>query len=195
MKKLMLVVAMLLLGQASVMADVYQVDTNVSEVKWLATKITGRHDGTVAIASGEIELEGETLVGGTATIDMTSIKVSDISDEGTNQKLVGHLKSDDFFGVDEHPTATLKLKKVTGGENGRYTVLGSFKIKGKTAQVEFPVDMYKQGDTYVAKTEIKLDRTDFDVRYGSGKFFENLGDKTIHDEFTLEVEIEARKEL
>jgi polyisoprenoid-binding protein YceI len=122
------------------------------------------------------------LSGGTFVIDMTSITNTDMSGNMAD-KLVGHLKSDDFFGVATYPTSTLVITKVEGAENGQYKVTADLSIKGKTHPVTFVTK--NEGDTFMA--DIKVDRTLYDVRYGSGKFFEGLGDKMIYDNFELSV--------
>ena len=120
---------------------------------------------------------------------MTSIKVLDLQGGGAT-KLEGHLKSADFFGVEAHPTATYTITKVAPrGTPGAYKVTGDMAIKGMTKEVRFNA-MVADG---VAKATIVLDRTDYNVKYGSGSFFSNLGDKTIHDEFTLDVSLAYSK--
>jgi polyisoprenoid-binding protein YceI len=121
---------------------------------------------------------------------MTSITDTDIADAGTNAKLVGHLKSDDFFGVAKHPTASFVITNVVSrGKAGEYKLIGDITVKGTTKEIRFNATINQAGDTVSGNAEIVLDRTDFDVRYGSGSFFEDLGDKTIYDEFTLKLTI------
>ena len=114
---------------------------------------------------------------------MTSITNTDLTDEGYNQKLVGHLNSDDFFGVEKHPNAKLEIKKATSFSNGKASVNANLTIKGKTESVLF--DVLKTDRGYTAK--IDVDRSKFDVRYGSDSFFDNLGDNVIDDIFTLDI--------
>ena len=89
--------------------EVYKVDTEKSTVEWFAEKVTGEHNGTVALESGSFDFTGDKLTGGSFTVDMTTIDNSDLEGEWKD-KLVGHLKSDDFFGVETYPTATFTLK-------------------------------------------------------------------------------------
>ncbi len=116
---------------------------------------------------------------------MTTITCTDIEDGEYNQKLVGHLKSDDFFGVEKFPTAEFVVKKSTKFKNGKASITGDITIKGKTESLTFEVD--NDGSNYKAK--IDIDRSKFDVRYGSNSFFDNLGDKVIDDIFTLNIQL------
>ncbi len=169
--------------------ETMKVDIDKSTVEWKATKVTGKHNGTINLSDGELTFENEQLSGGSFTIDMSTIKVTDIQGQGAG-KLEGHLKSADFFGVEAHPKATFNITKVAPrGMDGEYRVTGDITIKGMTKEVKFNTTA-KDG---VANATITLDRTDFDVRYGSGSFFSNLGDKTIDDEFTLEVSLSYSK--
>ena len=161
-----------------------------SEVKWIGTKVTGSHDGKVKIQSGKLMFNGAKLVGGEIVVDMTSISVDDIKDSGTNAKLVGHLKNDDFFSVDKFKTATLKINKATM-KDGKYNVNGDLTIKGQTKPINFTAKASMSSGKASLNASLKVDRTKYGVKYGSGKFFDNLGDKMIHDEFTLNVKVMA----
>ncbi len=159
------------------------VKTGESSVEWTGKKVTGKHYGTVGIKSGELKFDGDALVGGSFVIDMTTITVDDLEGEW-GDKLLGHLKSDDFFGVENHNTATFTITEVMA-KDGVYAVTGDLTIKGKTAPVTFTANV----DGSTATADITVDRTVYDIRYGSGKFFDNLGDKTINDNFTLAVSL------
>jgi len=158
-------------------------DINISEstVNWKGKKITGSHTGTINFKSGFITMEGESITGGEFVIDMTSINVTDLEGE-TKGKLEGHLTSDDFFGTANHPTSTLTINSAKL-QDGVYKVKGDMTIKDSTNPIEF--DLKMDGDT--ANTSLKIDRTKYGVRYGSGSFFDNLGDNTISDDFELDV--------
>jgi polyisoprenoid-binding protein YceI len=116
-------------------------------------------------------------------MDMNTITNTDLDDKGSNQKLVGHLKSDDFFGVDKFPTSTLVIKNSTKFVNNKAKVTGDLTIKGKTQEVTF--DVTRNNKTYTSKVEV--DRSKYDVRYGSKSFFDNLGNKAIDDNFILDI--------
>lgn len=153
-----------------------------SKIEWEAKKITGKHDGTIQLKEGVLEFEGTQLVGGKFVVDMTTIIVTDLTGSG-KEKLEAHLKSDDFFGVDNHPTATLVVKSANKIEDGYY-VNADLTIKGITHPVGFELEI--EGNK--AEAELKIDRTLYNIRYGSGSFFSNLGDNTIYDHFEIEIE-------
>ena len=177
----------------STVAVTLSVDPAASQVTWKGYKVTGSHEGTIAVRSGSLDVTDGQLTGGSFTIDMASLKATDISGNGA-AKLEGHLKSDDFFGVTAHPTATFVITKVVSrGTPGDYRVTGDITIKGVTESIRFNAKMTEENGRYVARADVKLDRTDFGVRYGSGSFIDNLGDKTIYDEFDLGIELVTAK--
>lgn len=177
--------AMSLISFNTAKVEIAKVDLEASTVEWKASKVTGKHNGTIDIKDGDLTFTDGVLSGGTFTMDMTTIACTDL-DGAMAGKLDGHLKSADFFGVEEYPTSTLVIKNVySRGTMGEYKVVADITIKGTTKEVKFNT-MLKDGS---AKSTIVLDRTDYNVKYGSGSFFSNLGDKTIHDEFTLDVSL------
>ena len=159
-----------------------KVDTSKSSIKWKGEKVTGTHYGTLKFQEGWLEMNDNGISGGEFVVDMTTIEVTDLKGESKG-KLEGHLKSDDFFGVKNYPTATLKITSATKADNG-FAVKGNITIKKNTEPISF--NLMDNGDgTHSAK--LVIDRSKFDVRYGSGSFFDNLGDKTIYDDFELDV--------
>jgi polyisoprenoid-binding protein YceI len=181
-----LVAAILTLTSFGLFAQKAAVNVEKSTVHWLGKKIGGQHDGFIKLKSGTLVLKNNKLVSGNFVIDMTTITNTDLADEGYKQKLVGHLKSDDFFGVDKFPTATLIVTSSTTFVNGKATLTGVLTIKGKKETITF--DVVKTGNTYTAK--IDVDRSKFDIKYGSTSFFDNLGDKAIDNIFTLDIVLE-----
>ncbi len=168
----------------------YQVDTEKSVITWKGEKVTGSHTGNISIKEGEFLFEDDLLTGGSFVIDMTSMTNTDLKDEGTKNKLMGHLKSDDFFGVEKYPTANFEATKVISrGKPGDYKIVGNMTIKDHTEEIRFNASINSEGDQIKGVADITLDRTLYDVRYGSGSFFDNLGDKTIYDEFYLQIEL------
>jgi polyisoprenoid-binding protein YceI len=156
-----------------------------STLTWKAYKVTGSHTGTIAIKEGSLSFDQGKLNGGEFVIDMPTLVSTD--QEGEDKaKLEGHLKSDDFFGVENHPTAKLIFTKVTASGKNSYEVVGDLTIKGITKAVTFDISVYGSKAT----ATMKVDRSQYNVKYGSGSFFENLGDKTIYDEFDLVVDLE-----
>lgn len=164
------------------------VDLKNSKLKWTGEKVTGTHWGYIGLKSGSLKVDGNTLKSGMFVIDMPSITCVDIEDAEYNKKLVGHLESDDFFSVDKYSESTLKITKAATFKGGKATVTGDLTIKGVTHPVTFTVE--KSGTTYTAL--ISVDRTKYDIKYGSGSFFDDLGDKMIYDEFKLEVTLATK---
>ncbi|QHL87311.1 YceI family protein [Nibribacter ruber] len=171
----------------------YKVVNGQSNVTWVGKKVTGEHSGAIKISQGKLVSNGKAITGGTFTMDMTSISNTDITDAKYNQQLVGHLRSDDFFSTEKYPTSTLAITKVTGGKNGQYVINGDLTIKGIKKPISFPATITHAGNQIKAKAAIKVDRTAYDIKYGSGSFFDNLGDKAIDNEFTLNVNLVAQK--
>ncbi|MDC0584727.1 YceI family protein [Bacteroidales bacterium] len=183
MKTIKIIVVLFLAGSLSTSAQKSEINIEKSVVKWTGEKIGGSHTGAIKLKNGNFEFKGDQIIGGTVVMDMNSMTNSDLSDEGYNQKLIGHLKSDDFFGVEKYPIATFEITKSSKFTNGKASVSGKLTIKGKTEELTF--DVLKEGAKYSAQVEV--DRSKFDVRYGSNSFFDNLGDKAIDDIFTLAI--------
>ena len=169
----------------SAYAQKSDIDLNQSVVKWTGNKIGGSHNGEIKIKSGFFEFKGDDITNGIVEMDMNSITNSDLKNEASNQRLVGHLKSDDFFGVEKYPTATFQLVTASKFTSGKATVSGSLTIKGQSENISF--DVVKKDNTYT--TQIKVDRSKFNVRYGSNSFFDNLGNRAIDDIFILDIRI------
>lgn len=160
------------------------VNTEKSTVVWKGYKVTGSHYGTIDLSEGHLVFEGDKLTGGDFKVDMATLVSNDLEGEYKG-KLEGHLKSDDFFGTDAHPTANLVFTDVKPTGKNSYEVSGNLTIKGKTNPVTFELSVYGSKAT----ANVKIDRSKYDIRYGSGSFFDNLGDKTIYDEFDLVVDL------
>lgn len=158
-----------------------KIDIKESTIEWKGKKILGSHTGNISLQEGYLEVDGDNIIGGMFVVDMTSMTNTDLEGE-TKEKLLGHLKSDDFFGVAQHPTATLVITGATKKGNV-HSVTGDMTIKGVTKPITFDLIM---GET-AARTSLKIDRTQFGVRYGSGSLFDSLGDNTISDNFELDV--------
>ncbi len=176
----------------------YKLDATKSEVKWHAKKVTGEHMGNINVSNGQLTVDKNKVTGGTFTIDMNSITCTDIKDAEYNGKLIGHLKSDDFFSTEKHPTATFKitsLKPIAKAAAGQpnTTVTGDLTIKGITKPVTFPATITVKNGVATAKANVTVDRTKYDIRYGSKSFFENIGDKAIYDDFTVSFNVTAKQ--
>lgn len=174
-------------------AATVKVNTKESTLKWHATKVTGEHNGTVNLSSGELMVQGNQLTGGNFAIDMTSILDLDLTGEYKG-KLEGHLKSEDFFSVDKFPTAELKIKSVTAIKGAKatennYTITADLTIKGITKEITFPAQVIISKKSVIANATLDINRAQFDVRYGSNSFFQGLGDKAIADIFNVKVRL------
>lgn len=166
-----------------------------SVVAWEGKKVTGKHNGKIQLKKGELVMKGADLVGGSFEIDMASIVNEDLKDATYNKKLMDHLKSDDFFSVEKFKTATLTIKSaksVPGFTGPTYEITADLTIKGKTNPITFPATVETKEGKTTAKANIAIDRTAYDIKYGSGKFFQNLGDKMIDDKFTLDVALATK---
>lgn len=161
-----------------------EVDVDASTVEWTGEKVTGSHNGTIQLESGYLMMEDDKIVGGEFVMDMSTITVTDLTGENKG-KLEGHLKSEDFFGVEKHPTAKLVITSAAAKGEGKFGIVGDLTIKNETHPITF--DLVMNGDS--AKTNLTIDRSKYNVRYGSGSFFDNLGDKTIYDNFDLAVNL------
>lgn len=171
------------LSTAAANAQTKKVDTAKSTINWVGKKVTGAHEGTINLKDGNLVFKGKKLVGGAFVVDMNSMTVTDLKAGQGKEKLEGHLKADDFFGTDKFATASLVFKKLITKAPNVYTVTGDLTIKGITKPVTF--DLATTANT--AAANVVVDRTKFDIKYGSGSFFDSLGDKAINDDFTLAV--------
>ena len=164
-----------------------EVKADASTVAWKAYKVTGSHNGTLDLKSGHLMFDGDKLSGGEFTVDMSTIVATDLIDDAESKgKLEGHLNSEDFFSTEKHATSKLVFTDVKSTGKNSYEVTGDLTIKDITKPVVFDVSVYGSKAT----ATVKVDRTNYDIKYGSGNFFENLGDKTIYDEFDLVVDLE-----
>ena len=166
-------------------AQTKKVDVSKSKINWVGKKVTGRHEGTVNLKDGTLVFKGKKLTGGSFTIDMTSINTTDLKAGQGKEKLDGHLKADDFFGTENFPTSTLIFDSVIDNGNNIYAVKANLIIKG----INKPIFFNLLVNNSKATTSFKVDRTKYNIKYGSGSFFDSLGDKAISDEFELAVEL------
>jgi polyisoprenoid-binding protein YceI len=188
-----LLVLTLTIGLYSFTSPTTKVDVSQSIIQWKGYKVTGSHEGTIKLKDGRFDYANGLLTGGQFTIDMATINCTDLEGEWKG-KLEGHLKADDFFGVEKFPTANFKITKVAAkGTPGDYKITGDLTIKGITKEIRFYAKVTESDNARTATADIKIDRTDFGVQYGSGSFFDALGDKTIYDEFDLNVRIVSAK--
>lgn len=188
---------------ASNTGDAYTVDVTNSQIIWIGSKPVGKHTGTINLKEGTLYGSDKTLNGGSFTVDMTSIAVTDLKAGEGKEDLEGHLlgkaegKEDHFFNVAKFPTASFTMKSIkalaAGGEN-THEITGDLTIRDQTQTITFPANVVMSGDIISATApNISLDRTKFGVNYGSKSIFDDLGDKFIDDEMILNITLNAKK--
>lgn len=164
-------------------AQTSKIDVSKSNIHWIGKKITGEHEGSIKFKDGSLVFKSKKLTGGSFTVDMTSLSNTDQTGS-SKQKLEGHLKSEDFFNTTAFTTSTLVFKSIASKGNNTYLVTGDLTIKGNTNSIQF--DLVIVGKNKATATLI-VNRTKYDIKYGSGSYFDDLGDKTIYDDFELHV--------
>ncbi|MBT3228377.1 MAG: YceI family protein [Candidatus Marinimicrobia bacterium] len=173
------------------------IDVKKSTVEWLGKKVTGQHSGSLDLINGDVTIEKGEIISGRFVFDMTSIKVLDIKDKKWNKKLEQHLKKDDFFGVNFYPKAVFDFKIATpikGAKAGEpnYHFKGDLTLKGITHALDFDAYVELKKSRAYASGQIIVDRTKYNIRYKSNKFFDGLGDKTIYDEFLITFSVQTK---
>ena len=160
-----------------------KVAINEATVTWKAYKVIGFHEGTINFNEGYLTFENDDLTGGTITMDIASLVVTDLPVDRRG-RVENHLKSDDFFSTETYPTSTLKITSVKG-KKGKYEVTGDLTIKNITNPITFTLDIVDN----VATTALKIDRTKFDIKFRSASFFDGLKNKAIANEFDINVSL------
>lgn len=197
MKKSILAIIVALASITGVQAQLadgkYILDFNKSSIVWNAKKVTGSgHSGTVRVSSGVVNVKGNAGITGKVKIDMNAMACTDISDAGTNANFLNHLKGADFFNTVAFPDAMFEVTgvQVAKGNNGTtHNVSGNMTIKGITKALSFPAKIVGGGNQVIIEGSVAVDRSQFDVKYGSAAFFDNLGDKAIDNIFNLNVKL------
>ena len=171
----------------------YVVDTTQTKIVYVGKKVTGEHTGTVTAESGKITFVEDIISSGEVVVDMNSLTSTDITDKDTNAKYTGHMKSADFFNTEKFPESKIVITSSKKTKNG-LEVSGSLTMIGQTRPVTFVVtDLVKTDSTITGKSLLTLNRTNWGLKYGSNSFFKGLGDKAIKDEFTLAINLSAKK--
>jgi polyisoprenoid-binding protein YceI len=165
----------------------FEIAVAQSNIDWTGRKVTGSHWGTIAVKQGNLSVNEGKLTGGKFVIDTASIKILDVTDPATNAQFYGHLASDDFFSIDQYPTADFEITAVNNNH-----VTGNLTIKGITHPVSFDATVSVADDTLTATGKIVIDRTKYGIKFRSGNFFTNLGDTLIYNDFDLHVNITAK---
>ena len=182
--KIQILMASLMLSTSIMLtAQTKPIDVSSSSIHWVGSKvISGSHEGTMKFKSGAFTFKDDVITGGEFVVDMTTINCTDLEGDW-KMKLEGHLKSDDFFGVESHPEASLTIEQINAVAAGGYSAVGNFTIKGETQSIPFTIQPTDNG----LVAEVTVDRTKHSIRYGSDSFFDNLGDKAISNDFNLTV--------
>ncbi len=180
--------------KAQMVSVKYMANAAESSIEWTGFKPTGKHNGTINVESGTLTVNDGKLESGSFFIDMKSIVDLDMpADDENNAKIVGHLKSPDFFDIEKYPTAAFTITGVEEME-GKTMLSGNLTLKEKKNNVTFPVMVSSEGDNFTLTSEVfTIDRSKWDVKYGSKSFFDNLGDKFINDDIELKINVKATK--
>lgn len=193
MKKLILLtVVSILIGFNIKGQETFQISQENSTIEWVGEKVSGAHSGYINLQNAFFLFEEEKLVGGEFNIDMNSIKCTDIENPKYAAKLEEHLKDPDFFNSTKYPTSNFKITNIIF-DGTSYIISGNITIKEISQEIIFPAKFENDGDLFHANATLKIDRTKHDIKYGSGSFFDDLGDRMIYDEFTLKIDLEGSK--
>lgn len=179
-------------------ATTYKLQPQLSTLGWDGKAVTHGHNGTIQFTSGDLQVRNNMVVGGTAVVDMKTIKATDITDAENHAKFVGHMSSGDFFDAPTYPTSTFKITSVVpikgaAADADNATITGDMTIKGVTQSVSFPAKVGVKNGVAAATGKVTIDRTKFGLKYGSKTFFDSIGDKAIYDEFTLAFNVIAKQ--
>ena len=165
----------------------YNIVQDESSLMWTGREVsTSSHYGTINFTSGQFEIADGLISQGEFLVDMTSITVQDLTG-GSKERLEGHLRSDDFFSVESFPTAHLYISSSEVISNGKWMVNGFLTIKDISHPVLF--EMVNTADGWNAN--LVFDRSKYNVKFRSGTFFENLGDKLIYDDIELKINLKT----
>ena len=166
----------------------YDIISTKSELKWIGKELsTDTHTGTLVLKNGKIDVNANGVIHGEVEIDMTTITVTDMQGKW-GKKLEGHLKSPDFFDVGKYSSAFITFQSDENPiKNNQINLTGELTIKDITHPISFTAELLQKNPTLKAKASMSFDRSEYDVRFRSGKFFENLGDKLILDDIEVDV--------
>lgn len=193
MKKLILLTVVSILIEFNIQGqETYIISPENSTIEWVGEKVSGAHSGYINLQNAFFLFEEEKFVGGEFNIDMNSIKCTDIENPKYAAKLEEHLKDPDFFNTKKYPTSYFKITNIIF-DGTSYMITGDITIKEISQEITFPAQFENDGDLFHATASLKIDRTKHDIKYGSGSFFDDLGDRMIYDEFTLKIHLQGSK--
>ena len=173
------------------------VDTQASSIYWLGSKVGGVHDGTIRLKGGSLTVNEKEATSGSFTIDMNSIVNEDLKQNDMNEMLVNHLKSEDFFDVAKYPESSFAITKIEAVANATdsvtHNVSGNLKLKDVEKNITFGAKITKEGNVYKAVTvPFTIDRTQWNVKYGSKTLFADLKENIVNDNIELQITIVAK---
>ncbi|TAD99886.1 MAG: YceI family protein [Bacteroidetes bacterium] len=193
--------------QAPATAKEVAIDVTTSEITWIGTKITDKHNGTFKVKAGMFKVDANSVVGGSFDIDITSLKVSDIKNAKENEQLVMHLKSSDFFDAEKNPNAKFEITKIdpyqasadsSVKENSlripdpSHLVTGNLTLKGVTKTIIIPakivIETRSEGLFVTAKSNFNIDRTKWGMSYKSEG---SVPDKFIHNKVNIGIDVKS----
>ncbi len=175
-------------------AAIYETKASgLNTIQWIGTSVNGKHNGTIKIQNGRLNLVGDVLTTGDFDIDMNSVYVTDLNG-AEKAELEGHLKDGDFFETNKFPTGRFvitKTERVGPKENNNYNIFGDLTLKGVTKPIQFPANVAFKDSIVAAQSNVfSINRTDFGITYSSG-ILGVAKDKLIHDDITLMVTMTA----
>ena len=177
-------------------SDTLYVNVENSNINWIGRKVTGEHSGTLNLSKGWVIIQEDSIIGGKFIFDMTSIQNTDIESRDWKEKLEKHLMAEDFFFVDSFPNAILEIKyhhQIVDDKIGQTNqIIADLTIRGITHENNFPINISHTKSNFYVEGSIDIDRTLFNIKYNSGTFFEELGDRMIYDDFTVQFSLQTK---
>lgn len=184
-------------------AGTYTVDVAASNLEWRGWKIikASEHKGTISIKEGQLSVENGKLVAGSFTIDMNSIKNTDLTDTGYQKKLVGHLMAEDFFNVAKFPTGKFEIVSVAEKASEGYTheLSGNLTLRDSTRKITFPANIKVEGNTVTASGKATINRLDWGINYDSKNLSlaeaaqKKVKDGIVNNEMDITISLKATK--
>lgn len=172
---------------------IHLLDLTESRVRWIGRNLLNSHEGTLKLKSGEVEIHEGRLDGGSFVLDMQALACRDLAGDPLHEVLIAHLLSDDFFEVDEYPEASFRIiaaKPVAEATPGSpdLKIRGVLTLKGTEGEIEFlaSTGITAEGKL-AAQASFAIDRTRWNVIYGSGKFFRSLGGHLVNDMIEIQL--------
>ena len=176
----------------------YIISNKNSEVEWVGKKLYSQHSGLINIKQGFVIINNDTIEEGEIIIDMTSIIVTDIESDKGGLSLANHLKDPDFFNVESYPYAYFKITDSQHlnrlNNDGIYYIRGELKILDITKPYIIQIKLYPEEEYIRVIGKIEIDRTDFNITYGSDSYFDIAADRAISNIFDLNFKLIAIKD-